>query len=109
MSKEIYKDYLGREFRFNDPIECTASLLPIEERIGRLVQVRKEQGICGTDIYIVRKPDDSLATFENVGLKHHEGTLPENKSDSGSDEYTIMGKFPEKGFIVEYQNILEFP
>ena len=111
----------GREFRFNDHV-CVEMLIgiPDEKRIGRLVQVRTGCGQFGTDIYLVRLRDGSLQSFGNVMIRHandlsfeyafyrsNNSTPPvipdqmPDDSDTGNVEYTIAGKYPETGFIVQ--------
>ena len=113
--------YRGREFRFNDHV-CVEMLIgiPDEERTGRLVQVRMGCGQFGTDIYLMRLRDRTLRAFENVMIRHIDdrnfedafyrsnGRTPPAIPDQATDdsdtenvEYTIAGKYPETGFIVE--------
>lgn len=111
----------GREFRFNDHI-CVEMLIgiPDEERTGRLVQARMGCGQFRTDIYLVRLRDGTLWAFENAMIRHVDdrnfedsfyrsnGRTPPaipnqapDDSDTENVEYTIAGKYPETGFIVE--------
>ena len=111
----------GKEFRFNDHV-CVEMLMgvPIERRSGRLVQVRKGCGQFGSNTYFMRLRDGSLATFENVMIRHVDDeqfgdafyrlngkdapVIPPQAivdSDSEAATYTICGKWPESGFIVD--------
>jgi hypothetical protein len=99
---ETYKAQFGREFVFNDPVKITMTLLPDSECIGRLVQVRKSVGQYGTDVLFIRMPDESLRTFENVGIEEYtEEELPVYEEDSTEVEYTIADEWPEVGFVIE--------
>jgi hypothetical protein len=110
----------GKEFRFNDHV-CVEMLMgvPIEKRTGRLVQVRKGCGQFGSCIYFLRMRDGSLATFENVMIRHVDDeqfvdafyrlngkeapVIPAQApadSESETSTYTIGGEWPETGFIV---------
>lgn len=42
-------------FRFNDVVEFLFTFLHEEDRIGRLVQVRKGCGQFGSDMYFIRR------------------------------------------------------
>ena len=97
----VYMDDLKREFRHNDVVKCTCVLLPREQAVGRLLQVRRGKGQFGSDIYLIRLADGSLRSFENVGLEHAIDSVPLNADDTTDVEYTIRGKFPESGFIIE--------
>lgn len=99
----IYETYSGW-YLFNELVEVTAIFLPPEETKGRLIQVRKNRGAFGSDIYLVRLPSGKLRTFENVGLaklKPDAIPFPEEFEDSETQEYTICNEFPETGFIIE--------
>jgi hypothetical protein len=118
---KVYANEYGNEFKFNDHI-CVEMLMgvPDEKRTGRLVQVRKGCGQFGSCTYIIRLRDGSLASFENVMIRHANDARFENayyrsngkeppiirpqpphESDSENVEYTIAGKYPETGFIIE--------
>lgn len=111
----------GKVFEYNAHVvmECLFGV-PDEKRIGRLVQVRKGVGAFGSDVLIIRLRDGSCATYENVLIRRADDkrfedafyrsngkTPPEiqdqpcNPCDNDGDEFTIAGKFPETGFIVE--------
>jgi len=111
----------GKEFRFNDHV-CIEMVLgvPLEKRTGRLVQVRKGCGQFGSNIYFVRLRDGSLATFENALIRHVDDeqfvdsfyrmngkeapVIPEQSPyeiDSTAATYSIGGKWPETGFVVD--------
>jgi|JI10StandDraft_1071094.scaffolds.fasta_scaffold1182516_3 hypothetical protein len=96
----VYLNCFGREFRHNDVVECTCVLIPREQAVGRLLQVRKGKGQFGSDIFLLRLGDGSLRFFENVGLKHVDDAIPVNEDDTADVEYTLRGEFPESGFIV---------
>ena len=96
-----YKVHNGKQFEFNDPVECLATLLPRERTVGRLLQVRKGIGAFGTDQYLIRLTDGTLASFENVGLYSANDSIPVYAGDTPETEYTINGEYPEVGFIVE--------
>jgi len=118
--KTIYEAH-GSAFEYNQHvvIECLLGV-PDEKRIGRLVQVRKGVGAFGSDVLIIRLRDGSCATYENALIRRADDkrfedafyrsngkTPPEipeqpcNEADTGNDEFTIAGKFPETGFIIE--------
>lgn len=97
----IYVNDFGREFRFNDIVECTATLAPREDAVGRLVQVRRKVGQFGSDVYLIRRGSGTLATFENVGLQPAIDAIPVHEGDSPETEYSIREEFPEIGFVVE--------
>lgn len=113
---------LGKPFHFNDNV-CVELLfgVPDEKRTGRLVQVRKSVGAFGSDVLILRLRDGSLASFENVLLRHandkdfedafyySNGKRPPiipdqpcHEDDSPTAEYTIKNQWPETGFIIEH-------
>jgi hypothetical protein len=119
----------GKEFRFNDHV-CIEMLLgvPIEKRTGRLVQVRKGCGQFGSNIYFLRLRDGDLVTFENVLVRHVDDeqfvdafyrrngqaapVIPEQAlydGDSVAATYSIGGKWPETGFIVDAPKQPETP
>lgn len=106
---EVYSKY-GYEFRFNDPVEVSFISFPYEERIGRIVQVRRNLGLFGSDIYLVRRRDGSLQSFENVFLQPFSGDedMPEFEfEDSEEAEYSISKGFPEVGFLIENKEIVD--
>lgn len=119
--KPIFYQAGGEIFAHNDMVvmECLLGV-PDERRIGRLVQVRKGVGAFGSDVLIIRLCDGSCATYENVLIRRADDkrfedafyrsngkTPPEipeqpcNEWDTGNDEFTIAGQFPETGFIIE--------
>ena len=119
----------GKEFRFNDHV-CIEMLMgvPIEKRTGRLVQVRKGCGQFGSNIYFVRLRDGKLMTFENALIRHVDDerfvdsfyrfngqpapVIPEqapDETDSVTAAYSIGGKWPETGFIVDAPKQPETP
>ena len=83
--------------------------LPLEERTGRLVQVRRGCGQFGSDAFFVRRRDGSLQSFENVAIRHYSGDLPTLTEDSTEQEYTLRGAWPETGFIIEEPSQPETP
>jgi hypothetical protein len=98
----VYEAGFGRKFEFNDPVKITCVLLPEDDCIGRLIQVRKAVGAYGSDILIVRNPNENLRTFENVSIEPYTKTkLPICEDDSIDEEYTIKGNWGEVGFIIE--------
>ena len=122
MKSETYTDTYGREYRHNEQVVIEMLLgVPDEKRIGRLVQVRLNAGQFGSDIYLIRLRDGSLASFENVMIRRADDkrfedafyrsngkqppVIPEqpvNEADSPGDGYTIAGEWLEIGFIVEH-------
>lgn len=89
-------------FRFNDVVEFLFTFLPEEDRIGRLVQVRKGCGQFGSDVYFIRRASGVLITGENCRLQHSESEMiPIDPADATTVEYSIRGKYPEVGFVVE--------
>ena len=123
MSASIYKNDRKKEFSFNAHVVVEMLIgVPDEERTGRLVQVRKEGGRFGMDLYFIRLRDGDLRTFENVLIRHVDDKdfirafyisngvqppeVPEQEPYPGDTEtatYKIMGQFPETGFIIEKQ------
>jgi len=112
----------GSVFEYNQHvvIECLLGV-PDERRIGRLVQVRKGVGAFGSDVLIIRLRDGGCATYENALIRRADDkrfedafyrsngkappVIPDqpcNEWDTGNDEFTIGGKFPETGFIIEH-------
>ena len=117
----------GYEFRFNDYV-IIESLIGVsdEDRVGRLVQVRKCCGQFGSDVFLVRLANGKLATFENVMIlpascaAKREGfytcmappKIPGQgvcDSDSTDTEYSIEQSYPETGFIIESPSQPETP
>lgn len=119
----------GREFRFNDHV-CVEMLMGFsdEMRTGRLVQVRRGCGQFGSNVYLIRLRDGSLMSFENVMIRHVDDerfvdafyrangqpppVIPEqapNESDAVTEAYSIAGKWPETGFIVDAPKQPETP
>lgn len=118
---QIYTSYDGKEFKFNDHV-CIEMLfgVPDEKRTGRLVQVRKNAGQFGSDIYIIRLRDGGLASFENAMMRQANDRrfedafyrsngktppmIPEQPIcvfDSSDAAYSIANKWHETGFIIE--------
>ena len=97
----IYKNDFGHEFHFNDVVECTMTFLPVAETVGRLVQVRKGRGQFGSDVYLIRRADKSLKSFENVSLRKSAAIVPIFDGDGIEVEYTRGGTFPETGFVID--------
>lgn len=113
-----------KEFKFNHHV-CMELLLgiPDEKRTGRLVQVRKGVGAFGSDLLLIRLRNGGLGSFENaliraVNDKEFETAFYTNngknvpeiprqipyKGDTPETEYTINGKWPETGFIIDAPN-----
>ena len=81
--------------------------------VGYVVQVRLKAGAYGTDMIFLRHPDGSLMTHENqcffrpVGAFLDEvkaifpGDVTPELCEDYSQEYTIGGKFPRRGSIVQ--------
>jgi hypothetical protein len=95
-------------------------MAPDEKRSGRLVQVRKRCGKFGSDMFILRLRDGSLITWENVMMRRVDDerflsafydlndmprpVIPPQQchpEDSETEVYTINGKYPAAGFVVE--------
>ena len=126
-SPDVYTDVMGRKFRFGDHVCMELTMgLTLEQRTGLLVQVRKDCGQFGSDIYFIRRRDGSLATFENAMMRHvgdeifersfyrSNGSEPPaippqpvnaEDEDAPDAEYTMRGAdgnmWPETGFIIE--------
>jgi hypothetical protein len=97
----VYRAYYGQEFRFNDPVKCvTLSMMRQTPVIGRIVQVRTKCGQFGSEVYIMRHPDGTLGSYENEMLKAIDDDLPKGP-DAEDHEYTIAGKYPQVGFLIE--------
>ena len=105
---------------FNDLVVVEMVFAEDDKRIGRLMQIRKGVGAFGSDLIFLRLHDGSLMTFENVGIRHADNKRVEDafyrsngreppvirpadeyKRDEENIEYTIVGKYPETGFIIE--------
>ena len=118
--EETYPVGFGRDIRFNDHI-CVEGLIgvPDEKRTGRIVQIRRGIGAFGSDLFLVRLRDRSLASFHNVMIRMADDKAfedayyvsnghtppaipaqPPHTSDSTAAEYTIGGEWPETGFII---------
>jgi len=111
----------GRTFRFNDHVVVEMLIgVTDEKRSGRLVQVRRNCGQFGSNVYLIRLRDGSLMTFENVMIRHVNdqrfeqsfyrdngmippivGEQPVDDTDTEHTEYTIGDRWPETGFIVD--------
>lgn len=118
----VYISPEKRTFKFNDHVVVEMLIgVPDEQRVGRLVQVRKGVGSFGSDLLFIRRRDGSLCTFENVMIRHvgdkdfeqafylsnggRPPATPEMPPDDADDEgqvYSIRDQWPEKGFIVEH-------
>lgn len=99
-----YENIDGEKFHFNAPVIFCLCPGKIDDRIGRLVQVRKKIGSFGGDIYFLRRNDGSLVTGENLYLKKYYGYVsPPHPGDSEETEYTVFSesKYPETGFIID--------
>lgn len=81
----------------------------LEQKVGRLVQVRQGQGAFGSDVVLIRESNGSLSSHHNQCF----WIIPEQYSeelddlfknvyqdDSDEHEYSIEGKEKEKGFLV---------
>lgn len=102
MTAETYKlKHSDEVFRFNDVVELLFTFLPEEDRIGRLVQVRKGCGQFGSDVYFIRRASGSIITGENCKLQHSTKDIPVEPTDATTVEYSIRGEYPEVGFVVE--------
>lgn len=121
IEEQVYRTDWGREFRFNDHVCVEMTIgVPDEKRIGRLIQVRKGVGAFGSDLIFIRLRDGELASFENAMIRgafdkrfedafyRMNGKEPPvippqepSEDDSPTQEYTIQGKWPETGFIIE--------
>lgn len=96
-----YTNEIGYQFRFNDMVECTMTLLPRDKTVGRLIQIRKGKGQFGSDQYLIRRADGTLGFFENVGLRHTSDVVPVCEDDCTTAEYTHQGGlYPEAGFLI---------
>lgn len=113
--------FRDREFRFNDHVVAEMMIgVAIEDRTGRLVQVRVGTGPFGTDQYFIRRRDQSLMCFANVLLRHvgdkgfedafYRGNgneppaIPEQPAwdgDTEATEYSLSERYPETGFLIE--------
>lgn len=76
---------------------------------GRIAQVRKLAGSFGSHLLILRHPDNKLRTHENQSFyRVNLGWLPEVEKmykkipkEDYRYNYTIAGKYPERGKIIE--------
>jgi hypothetical protein len=99
-----YKNIDGKKFHFNAPVIFQLCPGPIEDRCGRLVQVRKGIGAFGSDLYFLRRNDGSLITGENLYLTKYYGYVaPPDPCDAPDTEYTVSpgARYPETGFIID--------
>ena len=84
----------------------------IQNQIGKVVQVRLEAGQFGSDSILLRHCDDSLVEHSNQIF----WSIPERFNsyldeffkdtyldDSDTNEYSLKGNCPKKGFIIESQ------
>jgi hypothetical protein len=69
--------------------------------VGRLVQVRVGCGAFGSDVFFLRMPDGGLQTFSNEWLRPTNADIPADPADALDVTYTILGEWPEVGFVVE--------
>lgn len=77
--------------------------------LGRVVQVRKKAGAFGSNLVFLRHLDDSLSTHENQSFFRVDSfwldKLKELYADltveDYSQPYTIAGKYPETGKVIE--------
>lgn len=117
----VFRSDFGREFRFNDHVCVEMTIgVPDEKRTGRLVQVRKGCGQFGSCVFFLRLRDGSLMAFENAMIRHvsdkrfedsfyqsngrQPPVIPDqpiNDIDSETEPYSISGKWPETGFIID--------
>jgi hypothetical protein len=96
-----YTQFNGRVLAYKECVSSTSALLNGERVIGRLLQIRKNAGACGMDIFLIRKPCGKLVTVENDILNVLPNTLPDLEQDKPSVEYTIGQDYPATGFIIE--------
>jgi len=97
---QTYTDFRGVSWEFNDSVIVAFCPGTVEERSGRLVQVRQGIGAFGSNLYFIRHKNGSLGTFENSMLKAFNGDLPD-PIDAPNTEYTIQLHYPETGFVIE--------
>jgi hypothetical protein len=125
MNKDAYISPEKREFKFNDHVVVEMVFgLTDSQRSGRLVQVRKNVGAFGSDVYFIRNADETLRTFENVMIRHvndknfeeafyvSNGSNPPNipfqpinDIDTIKTAYSYANnQYPEVGFIIKSPN-----
>lgn len=81
----------------------------LEQKVGRLVQVREGQGAFGSDVVLIRESDGVLSSHHNQCF----WLIPEEfypeldikfknvyQDDADKHEYSIEGKEKVKGFLV---------
>ena len=85
---------------------------PIERMIGKVVQVRKEAGMFGSDIVFLRHCTGELCTHENQAFfkvpdeytkkldEKFKDVLSDKTIDKPKTTYSIRGKQKRKGFII---------
>jgi len=96
-----YKQLFGPELNYKDCVSSTTAMSGGKVVVGRLLQVRLECGAFGSDVIFIRTPEGKLVTVENDMLKKLPiDSFPDVASDSLEQEYTILGKYPETGFII---------
>ena len=86
--------YMGHEYKFNDVVHGLTTGVK-----GRLIQVRIGCGQFGSNIMLIRLRCGALQTIENDMIQPSRAIIPK-ADDSAHQEYTIMGEWPEIGFIV---------
>ncbi|MGG5617009.1 hypothetical protein ACPDHD_11885 [Myroides odoratimimus] len=119
IGKDILKKYmkgnlrsLGSSFISSDKGKYVLSGLispTLEQKVGRLVQVRQKQGAFGSDVVLIRESDGTLSSHHNQCF----WIIPEQYSkeldslfknvyqdDADEYEYSIEGKEKQKGFLI---------
>jgi len=87
---------------------CPSSTKP-EQRVGRLVQVRKKSGGFGSDTILIRMMNGRLQSWENQSFcsiapeyaNYYESLFKDVELDTPDIEYSICDRFKATGFVVE--------
>ena len=101
---------VGKVLHFNDYVITgpIAGNPPEWRRLGRIVQIRKDVGMYGGDVFLLRHADGSLWNHDNqcLFMTHPKyrvvfDKLFENgEIDVPGEEYAIDGKEPATGFVI---------
>jgi hypothetical protein len=86
-----------------------------DNQFARVVQIRLGCGQFGSDMYFLRLPTGELITAENQSFRKipdqfisdvekHFSTTLEDEKEGFEDGFTIAGKYPETGFIIDGKN-----
>jgi hypothetical protein len=109
---KVKREHLGgykfnvEDFGFNNIV---VAILLGDMEFGRLVQVRKKSGCFKTDTVFVRVAGGELKSYQNCGffnidreyLHLYENEMADTELDEPGGTYSLTGKNPATGFVVE--------